>query len=366
MNRSNLVTGLLTITALAACATTDTAAPDDTPVARFVASDRTQAELGVTTWEVRPDGADDRVIGRDASSERVIEMILYRDPTAVEESIDVETVYPELETLRLTPAGVTSASSVEARRLGLDLSADLGRDAVRIDDGVGTSVSALSITDPRIQAEGIVHMPWSLFGAYQNIVVGGSCRQNTVRHHGEVYADYGAVGIWMGWAFPYGPATDCTAKFYLQVNGGHWDNFHWRIYNAPVNLAAGKSTSQSSTGFGGNAARAVDGSADGNWANNSVTHTNFEAQPWWQVDLGASVSIGGVVLFNRTDCCTDRLSDFDILTSDDGTEWRIVAGTTGPAANGQEYSMNTMGRFVRVQLRGSNFLSLAEVQVFAR
>lgn len=339
--------------------------PSEAPIARFAASERSTSEMGVKIWEVRNDGTEDHLIGRDASSARVVEMVLHRDPAAAVETVDIETVFPGSGTVRLTATGVTSASSASARRLGLDVSSDLGPDAIRIDDGFGTSVAASSIVDPRIQEQGTVHFGWSLMTQYQSITVGGVCRTNTARHSAEVYADYGAFGISLGWAFPNGPVTDCTSRFYLQVGGGHWDDFHWRIYNAPVNLAAGKATSQSSTFGVGNAGRAVDSNTDGNWYNNSVTHTNSEPGAWWLVDLGVAKPIGGVVVFNRTDSASERLSDFDILVSPDGMNWGAVAGTTGPAMPRNEYAMNTSGRFVAVQLRGTNYLSLAEVQVFA-
>jgi len=71
------------------------------------------------------------------------------------------------------------------------------------------------------------------------------------------------------------------------------------------NLAHNKPTSQSSTAWGGDSARAVDGNTDGNYGRNSVTHTADGEQQWWQVDLGGVEAIGHAVLFNRTDCCAD-------------------------------------------------------------
>jgi hypothetical protein len=130
------------------------------------------------------------------------------------------------------------------------------------------------------------------------------------------------------------------------------------------NLALGKPASQSSTTNGGNASRANDGNTDGNWSKSSVTHTNSTAQAWWQVDLGAIKKIGEVVLFNRTDCCADRLSNFEIKVSNDGATWTKVAELAGTAPTQSAYPMNANGRYVRVQLRGTNNLSLAEVQVF--
>lgn len=46
------------------------------------------------------------------------------------------------------------------------------------------------------------------------------------------------------------------------------------------------------------------------FSNRSVTHTNIEAKAWWQVDLGAIHEIGQVILYNRTDCCSERLANF--------------------------------------------------------
>ena len=47
----------------------------------------------------------------------------------------------------------------------------------------------------------------------------------------------------------------------------------------------------------GDAAGAVDGVKDGKYA----FHTNQEPNPWWQVDLGESVPIARVVVYNRLD-----------------------------------------------------------------
>src|SRR6266511_3878208 len=142
------------------------------------------------------------------------------------------------------------------------------------------------------------------------------------------------------------------------------------------NLAWGKATSQSSTGFGGNSSRGVDGNTNGNWSDNSVTHTNNEHQPWWLVDLGSVQQIGTVKLWNRTDCCGERLSNFYVLVSDNpfsSTDLTMTinqAGvssyyTAGPAGLLTEIGVGRSGRYVRVQLAGDNYLSLAEVEVLA-
>ncbi len=144
---------------------------------------------------------------------------------------------------------------------------------------------------------------------------------------------------------------------------------------AATNLALGKVATQSSLAYGGSPSRAVDGNTDGAWGNNSVTHTDITAQPWWQVDLGQSSSIVSVNLFNRIDCCTDRLASFYVFVSASDMSTKTLAQLTADTtvAKIQVASLNgassinlplaSTGRYVRVQLTGTNYLSLAEVQV---
>ena len=85
-------------------------------------------------------------------------------------------------------------------------------------------------------------------------------------------------------------------------------------------VALGRSATQSSTlpGYATTgAAGAVDGNTDGNFFDGSVTHTNLETNPWWQVDLGASTAVSSIVVWNRTDaCCVARLNDYWVFVSD--------------------------------------------------
>ncbi len=74
------------------------------------------------------------------------------------------------------------------------------------------------------------------------------------------------------------------------------------VYSAGKNLAHRKPASQKSTGYGGVATRAVDGVTDGNFqTSSSVTHTETEADPWWEVDLGSPTPVDTITIWNRTD-----------------------------------------------------------------
>ncbi|MFE7566576.1 alpha-L-fucosidase [Streptomyces sp. NPDC057539] len=144
------------------------------------------------------------------------------------------------------------------------------------------------------------------------------------------------------------------------------------------NVAKATLATQKSDGYGGVAARAVDGDTDGVWGRGSVTHTKEpESEAWWQTDLGSSRDIADIAVWNRTDCCGDRLSNYWVFVSDAPLTSASVAGTLaqpGVKAFFQEKGAgrptripaDTKGRFVRVQLTSASApLSLAEVEVLS-
>jgi RHS repeat-associated protein len=145
--------------------------------------------------------------------------------------------------------------------------------------------------------------------------------------------------------------------------------------NAPSNVALNKTAAQSSTHASGAAAsRAVDGNTDGIFSNNSVTHTLNDANAWWHVDLGQVETIGTIQIWNRVEF-PERLTNFYVFVSDvpftstNLTTTLNQAGvssyqTTGQCGFPTELAINRTGRYVRVQLAGTNYLSLAEVQVW--
>jgi hypothetical protein len=139
------------------------------------------------------------------------------------------------------------------------------------------------------------------------------------------------------------------------------------------NLAHLSPATQSST-YGlatpvGYAHLAVDGNTDGVYNNGSVSSTNPENEAWWSVDLGAEFFITSVVVWNRTDCCQERLFPFRLALQDSHNPAPSSANDrwTQDAASDADLSFtvpSAAGRFVKVQLLKEDFLSLAEVQVF--
>jgi hypothetical protein len=160
-------------------------------------------------------------------------------------------------------------------------------------------------------------------------------------------------------------------SFDTDVSGTWWIN---QVTGRNENLARGKSATQSSTAFTGEARKAVDGNTDGTYWDGSVTHTDYQQSAWWQVDLGAVGYIDHVDLAGRTDCCLDRLSSFYVLVSDTpipddlGTALALPGSEVfrsyqGGGAASLRVNVGRHGRYVKVQLAGANYLSLAEVDV---
>ena len=135
--------------------------------------------------------------------------------------------------------------------------------------------------------------------------------------------------------------------------------------NLSLNLARGKTATQSSTGYGGTADRGVDGVKDGGYG----FHTDNEKNPWWQVDLGAVKSLGEIRIFNRRDCCSERARTIQVLLSDDGVNWKRVFSNPGTVfgTDGTPLPVSVKGlsaRYVRLQLTEAEYFHLDEVEVY--
>ncbi|WP_417849548.1 DUF1553 domain-containing protein [Thalassoglobus sp.] len=93
-----------------------------------------------------------------------------------------------------------------------------------------------------------------------------------------------------------------------------------QVFSANEQVAAGKKATQSSTGYNGTANLAVDGNTDGDFFEaKSTTHTNRDASPWWEVDLGATYQIDRISVWNRSDSPNigSRLNDFRVVLLDE-------------------------------------------------
>jgi len=143
---------------------------------------------------------------------------------------------------------------------------------------------------------------------------------------------------------------------------------------AQTNVAKNKATSQSShySLTAGQPQKAVDGNTDGRWSSRSVTHTKSQKNPWWTVDLGEVHDISKVQIWNRTDCCRNRLNNIKILIKKKPRDgWKRFNSRNHKYQAGESYPLTFnkihQARYVMVQLETANgILSLAEVKVFGK
>jgi mono/diheme cytochrome c family protein len=123
------------------------------------------------------------------------------------------------------------------------------------------------------------------------------------------------------------------------------------------------------------AAGAVDGVKNGKYA----FHTGGEPNPWWQVDLGESVSIARIVVYNRLDYAPGlhNADNLVILTSDDGRTWLTRYENRGKHFGGVSGAKplevtfppgQVRSRWVRLQVPGKTpiLFHLDEVEVYAQ
>ena len=149
---------------------------------------------------------------------------------------------------------------------------------------------------------------------------------------------------------------------------------------AVANVAIGKSATQSSTSDAAVATLAIDGNRDGVFGNGSVTATNAveDFNAWWQIDLKEETDITGILINNRTDCCTGRLEDYHLyisttpFTSDDITLTQNQTGIVyhhyfqnATPLPDTLIELSATGRYVRIQSGSDRALSLAEVEIYA-
>jgi len=99
----------------------------------------------------------------------------------------------------------------------------------------------------------------------------------------------------------------------------------------------------------------------------NFSHTCREFRPWWQVDLGQPRLIKKIVVWNRTDCCSERLSNGEVMILDESGN--VVGSSHIGDSSGKtpfifEYPEGVLGNIVKVQLSTQEYLHLGEVQVF--
>ena len=159
--------------------------------------------------------------------------------------------------------------------------------------------------------------------------------------------------------------------FWISVTDRSIANTLWRI-DAVIPIKNGQrinhnnmtATQNSVLPEGGAASRAIDGNKDGQ--KGSCTHTATNQDSWWNVDIGGNYRIYKVVIFNRRDCCKERI-DGSTVRAFQGENQVEFCGTVDYKYKHRVYKIECNGREVANQIRidqPKNYLSLCEVEIF--
>ena len=97
-----------------------------------------------------------------------------------------------------------------------------------------------------------------------------------------------------------------------------------QVFSNDINIAPSGKATQSSNYPNSPAAKAIDGNHNGSFATCSCTTEQSGA--WWELDLGKSTDIDSIVVWNRTDCCPERLDNTSIEILDE--QRKVIATRT--------------------------------------
>ncbi|XP_067852695.1 fucolectin-like [Heptranchias perlo] len=138
------------------------------------------------------------------------------------------------------------------------------------------------------------------------------------------------------------------------------------------NVALRGNASQSSTNWGGDPNKAIDGNRNAFYHNQSCTHTNTNGNPWWSLDLFTDEEVWSVKITNREDCCWERLKNAEVRV---GTSFHNngndnpVCGTIQSLGPGETKVFNChgmIGRFINVILMEKGILTICECEVYVK
>jgi hypothetical protein len=93
---------------------------------------------------------------------------------------------------------------------------------------------------------------------------------------------------------------------------------------------------------------------------NASFHTQEQHQPWVMYDLGRSEELHSVKIYNRTDCCYDRVVPLVVETSNDGETWAEQARSERAFVTWST-ALDTSARYLRLRIDRRSTLHLERV-----
>jgi hypothetical protein len=134
------------------------------------------------------------------------------------------------------------------------------------------------------------------------------------------------------------------------------------VVNSSMGTATG--TWQGDSFGGGGASKCFDGIIVGQKGHEC--HSGDSNRPWLTADLGSAHEITSVEIWNRQDCCQDRVGLHSLMASQNNIDWTSCGQYTLPSSLGPfAEACNSTARFIRIQMdHDDHDLNLAEVNIY--
>jgi hypothetical protein len=121
---------------------------------------------------------------------------------------------------------------------------------------------------------------------------------------------------------------------------------------------------------------ANDGSRTGAYSHTDggICGTGIDPLPWWMVDLGSQRMIGGGTIWNRDDCCPERLNGFQIWAGNSSTAYNTLENVNCYTAVTTEHVVSpfthaftcpVLGQYLYVVIPSGECLSMREVEIYS-
>jgi len=126
-----------------------------------------------------------------------------------------------------------------------------------------------------------------------------------------------------------------------------------------------KNPKQSSDYHGTPPSRAIDGNTRQDWGGSSCTHTMNWGHPWWNVEFeGGAKSVSQVKVWNRSDCCQNRLSGAAVYVKNIGDDHQKCGHLSSSQSVQTVDCKGLTGTSLSINLEKTDYLTLCEVQAF--
>ncbi len=157
------------------------------------------------------------------------------------------------------------------------------------------------------------------------------------------------------------PGASATVGRFVRIEGMPGQLIHLaevEVFSGGTNVARNGKATQSSTGYGGDASRAIDGNTNGEYAKNSVSHTaDGDPSPFWEVDLGREFPLDRIVVWNRTDGLEQRLGNATLRVLDEGRQAIYSEKMVEPPQPSSEFALSG---WTRIDLKSASADSSTE------